>query len=126
MTRDQEILIDAKLAELAHDIADNVVPVFDFEVEYENEPWYDAEIGEKYHSEQVYSTNQGPAAAIILWEDLASRAELEDLEQPEWADEYCDDLASQVTTILGERFPDSENVFAYWDDNCLFVVVSGK
>ena len=116
-------MTDFKLRALAEDIADCVGPLsFEYEAS-RGEPWGDAQEGDLYHSEYLYGSNQGPEAARILWDDL--REDAED-EQPEWADELCDDLAEQVSNRLRYRFPEHDCVCAYWEDNCLWAIVSEK
>jgi len=116
-------MIDFRLRDLAERLAMCVGPLnFEYEAS-RGEPWGDAKEGDKYHSEQVYGSSYGPEAGRILWEDLR---EDEDDEQPEWADELCDDLADQVGGRMAAMFPDHECCCAYWDDNCLWAIVSEK
>ena len=127
LTDEQIAQVDANVAELAEQLAGYVGPlVFEFEAG-NGEPWGDAKDGDKYHSEQLYSSSYGPSASTILWGDVGIEDpddEGELLEEPEWSSELCDDLQDQVTSLLQDRFPDHENVFAYWEDNVLMVVVS--
>jgi hypothetical protein len=126
LTEAQIAKLDAALTVLAQDIAEGVSPSYDFEVEVAGDVWNESEEGDRYHSEQVYSTNQGPSAGTILWDNLSRVLDDDAPEEPEWADEWCDDLQEQVSVILAQRFPDREAAWATWDDNCLFVVVSEK
>ena len=127
LTDEQIEQVDEKIGALAEELADSVGPLV-FEYEASNgDPWGDAKDGDKYHSEQVYGSSYGPAAAEILWDDVAPEDpddEDEQLARPEWADELCDDLADKVSSLLGERFPGHECACAFWEDNCLMVVVS--
>jgi len=70
-------------------------------------------------SEVVFGTSQGPAAGIILAEQLGFRGP----DAEEAGQEYCDTLAEEVGARLSRRFPGAINAHACWEDNCLFAQV---
>ena len=116
-----EAKLNENVQDLAADLAGYIPDVLSYEYEAsQGDPWGDARGGEKYYSTQVYGSSYGPSAGEILWDDVAP----EDAERPDWADELCDDLADKVTSLLQARFPDRACVAAFWEDNCLMVVIS--